>query len=91
MTHTKKSKKTKGMGKRQVQSDERTDSDPKSPTYQESNDSSSKTDNSDDDGQDGDVPPCQSFVVPPVQFTGESQFSHATQDQDHVPHPHQGI
>jgi hypothetical protein len=50
MTHTKKSKKIKGKGKRQVQSDESTDSDPKSPTYQESNDSSSKTDIGDDDG-----------------------------------------
>ena len=83
MTQRKKSKRTKGKGKRQVQSDESTNSDPKSPTYQESNDSSSKTDSGDDDGQGGDAHPGQTSVVPPVQFTGESQFSHATQDQDH--------
>ena len=72
MAHPKKSKKIKDKDKIQVQSDKSTDSDPKSLTYQESNDNSSKTDSADDDGQGGDVPPCPSSIVAPVQFTDEN-------------------
>ena len=84
----KATKKSKGKSKLPVQSDESTDSPAKSPPYAESNDSSSKTDTDDgDDAGDASGGFAQggtgTSAQPHVAFTGESQYTHATQDTDH--------
>src|SRR6266508_3797830 len=84
----KATKKSKGKSKLPVQSDESTDSPAKSPPYAESNDSSSKTDTDDgDDAGDASGGYAQggmgTSAQPHVGFTGESQYTHATQDTDH--------
>ncbi|TVU34001.1 hypothetical protein EJB05_15822, partial [Eragrostis curvula] len=75
--------KEKGKKKqKQVRSDESTASEDarRSPTYQESNDSSSK---SSSDGATADGGNASIASPSPIHFTGETYFTHATQDQDH--------
>lgn len=89
LTQKHKARKKKKAIEQPVRSDESTtsDDDTRSPSYQESDDSSSKSDSDGDAGAQGgrSIP-----AATPLQFTnslplfaGETEFTHATQDEDH--------